>query len=745
MNDIAEQRPDFFEGEYLGADDLQQLVVYMRDQSARHALGGHAWGIAAGLDLVEQPSPSGGGAVDVYLLPGYAIDGYGRSVVVVNPLRLTVDLLSGQPTGSVQVWLRYDQGGTKGVRPGFEVCAASDAYARVAESYALEVGVLALTQQQSGISVAGTAVPDAREAPRLFDDNGPIACDASVPYQDLPLADEKSRWLIPLGLVGWKPGSPGTLTPLSDSERLRSRRLRRYLGVVAENVLAADGLIRLRKRTTPFQPSPATTDDICGADDLANPAHDFDLQKCTSGELEFNELVWVEGRLRVTDDTRLLNARLEFRDAAGTSYKPDNQPGSVPLLFQRSDNGTNADLSLLVGAAKTGRNNFIIAAADTPKQNDPCAAVQFNTTRRVTVQDDGKVGIGPDAPDELLTVEGTDEAFLHLKATSGPHDVYAGATKDGGVIAVLNADDLRLRTGGPDPSGGPDPTKDAFARVTIKGGTNGGQVGVGTIDPDPNRLVTVEAPTGGSYLIARTQDRKHEVLLGADDGGATLAANSANDDLVLGANGGHPLMWIKADGKVGAGTGTPNRDLTVQGRTTNTYLNVIAADGREILMGADWTGTMVSAMTNDDLQLRAGGNQNCVTIKANKNVGVGTDAPLDKLDVRGNVRLGAFGELFAAGSPDNVRIIAGNVDGGGHRFAGTGFNATRIGQGQYRIDLWTWFTAAPVVIATSIASANDDLASTANIGTGSFEVHIYDTSLGHLEDNQFSFVAIGLR
>ena len=64
MNDISEQRPDFFEGEILSASDLEQLVVYLRDQSARHALGAHTWGIVAGLQLLEQTSPSG--ALDVY-------------------------------------------------------------------------------------------------------------------------------------------------------------------------------------------------------------------------------------------------------------------------------------------------------------------------------------------------------------------------------------------------------------------------------------------------------------------------------------------------------------------------------------------------------------------------------------------------------------------------------------------------------------------------------------------------------
>lgn len=202
MNDIAAERPSFFEGEVIGAADLEQIMVYVREQTARHLLGGHTWGIVAGLQLMEQTAPSG--AIDVYLLPGYAIDGYGRAVVVVNPLRLDVAWFNGQASGPTQVWIRYDQGETRGVRPGFQVCCGdNDAFSRVAESYEIEVGNLSLAKQQSGISIAGDAVADARTAPRQFDDAGPVICDGSVPYQDMPLADDsRSRWLIPLGEVG---------------------------------------------------------------------------------------------------------------------------------------------------------------------------------------------------------------------------------------------------------------------------------------------------------------------------------------------------------------------------------------------------------------------------------------------------------------------------------------------------------------------------------------------------------------
>ena len=681
MNDISEQRPTFFEGEYLGADDLQQIVIYLRDQIARHALGGHSWGIAAGLDLVEQKSPSGG--VDVYLLPGYAVDGYGRAIIVVNPLRLTVDLFTGLASGAVPLWIRYDEGGSKGVRPGFEVCTAADAYARTAESYALKAGFLqGVSDRQDGIGVAGEQVDDPRTAPRLFNDNAGLLCDGSVPYQDLPLGDETKVWWIPLGLVGWSSGTPGSLRGLANDEPLLSRRNRRYLGVVAESVLAADGLIRLRRRETPWDAKAKDVDSQCGPDDLLDPSHDNDLQQCASGAVDFNELVWIEGRVRITDDTRLLGARLEFRDQKGTDYvSSGSQLGSVPLIVQRNDRNTNADLQVLLGAAQSGHNRFMVAQIANPKADptDKCKAVTFDPpAARLVVQDDGRVGIGTETPDQMVDVEGPDKTFIHVRSNAGPRDMYVGAEAKAAVIAVLNDSDLRVR------SGGTTPEDDTSTRLTL---LSDGRIGIGTTDNadiQPGCLVTLQGESA-SYLVARTKPQSN------------------------------PPM--------------------------------------EVLVGADWTGAIVSAMTpNTDLQLRGGNNNTAVWIKDNANVGVGTSGPTERLEVNGNVRAQNFkmGDLYALGGVDSLRVIAGAVNSGGATTAGSGFQSSQPSSGVYHIQFDTPFPSAPVVVASAInASMDDDVPMVNNINQNGFDIRMADlTGNGDaavLEPVGFSFVVFGVR
>ena len=85
---VQDQRPRFFEGQYLGAADLEAAIDYVRLQQARHLLGGHTWGIAAGLQLVERAAAGGGGGVDVLIEPGFAWDGFGRPILLASPQRV---------------------------------------------------------------------------------------------------------------------------------------------------------------------------------------------------------------------------------------------------------------------------------------------------------------------------------------------------------------------------------------------------------------------------------------------------------------------------------------------------------------------------------------------------------------------------------------------------------------------------------------------------------------------------------
>ncbi len=122
--------------------------------------------------------------------------------------------------------------------------------------------------------------------------------------------------------------------------------------------------------------------------------------------------------------------------------------------------------------------------------------------------------------------------------------------------------------------------------------------------------------------------------------------NEALDEVVrlesakLNVAGGAISGALTIQGVLGVGsTAIPNRRLTVRG-SGGTYPNVINDNGaHEILVGADGAGGIVSTMTNHDLQLRAGGNNTRLIVKADGKVGIGTTSPGFTLDVGNRMRV----------------------------------------------------------------------------------------------------------
>ena len=77
-------RVHYRERQRLTADDLRTEQAYRLGLARRHHLAPHQWGVVRGLDVVKVD--------DRYLLmPGVAIDGYGRELLVTEPIDLDVD------------------------------------------------------------------------------------------------------------------------------------------------------------------------------------------------------------------------------------------------------------------------------------------------------------------------------------------------------------------------------------------------------------------------------------------------------------------------------------------------------------------------------------------------------------------------------------------------------------------------------------------------------------------------------
>lgn len=83
--------------------------------------------------------------------------------------------------------------------------------------------------------------------------------------------------------------------------------------------------------------------------------------------------------------------------------------------------------------------------------------------------------------------------------------------------------------------------------------------------------------------------------------------------------------------QIGIGTENPDRSLSIV-NGSGAYLN-LSDETREVLIGADLTGGIVSTMTNHDLILRSGGNNSRLWVKADGKIGINNASPTHMLTI----------------------------------------------------------------------------------------------------------------
>jgi hypothetical protein len=576
MTTNQSERPRFYEGQYLGAEDMTAALEYSRIQQARHSLGGHTWGIATGLQLREVASPSGD-KVDVYVQPGYAWDGFGRPIVVLSPYKLPVDMFKNKTSGAVKVWLRYKEQLSSEPASGFEICGNDNQFSRIQESFEVEIGDLGHSDQHESITVAGKTC-DALDVSITLDTADTLLCDESVPFQSFPdmqsgaqyasdepvtILNKSARWLIPLGYVNWNQGSDGEagyFKELTDAGYIKKGRCeRQYIGVVAEGIFAADGVIRLRGRG---KADPSGLKSLaCENDRLKDSETDLSYK---DDELSVVDLVWVEGNLRAKGDIKLFGTKLDFRDASGRN-------NNVPLEVQRiEDNGAadssgkkGRDLQITLGQDMSGQNRLSVGALDGNKKFDA----------KVVVTDSGKVGVKTKFPKNALDVSG--EVVIGANYAGTASSPANGLLVEGQVgIGVTNPDGSLTINGTGQSARGKLTIFSADADFVYDGGNDGlfvfkdlggktafmgGNIGIGTSSPR-NRLGI------------RAMGPSEELISFEDSSGATkwhinqnLAGNNPGLNFVeTGVEDGR--LFIKRGGNVGIGTTNPVQTLDVKGR-----------------------------------------------------------------------------------------------------------------------------------------------------------------------------------
>jgi hypothetical protein len=226
-----------------------------------------------------------------------------------------------------------------------------------------------------------------------------------------------------------------------------------------------------------------------------------------------------------------------------------------------------------------------------------------------------------------------------------------------------------------------------------------------------------------------------------------------------------PADGMIVQGSVGIGTTNPLRTLQLGSSTDAAFTfepGGSSANAGFIRFG-DNTGWRLHIGRNRECsqanqgqacaQLNTGTTGVLMTIQDNGNVGIGVPTngtPQTKLDVRGDVKLGNTGQLFAPGGEENLRIIRGVFDKTGNRTAGFGFTAARNpnfpnSTGDYIVTFDTSFSAPPAVTAVTDANgAGTTFVQTFTVTANFVRFLVYRPD-GTSADAIVQFIAIGPR
>ena len=631
--DTPPPRPSFTNGQYIGADDLNAAVVYSRDETRRLSLSGRTWGIGGGLALVEIPDATG--AIQMWIEPGMAWDGYGRPIVLASPVPVTADLLADLQSGNQIIWLYYQSVRTAGAaripgvrrrRPGHPHDRDVRRLRRRSHSAAASGGVI----------VNGVTIADPREMLIAVDQTADVVLDGTVPYQAFPA--DNVPWLVPVGIVSYVAGTPGSFNARSNVQLALNRCVRRYINTVAESVLAADGVLRLRDRQSDRIAANSTAIDKAESA-AAIQTTDIEVDPHNAIRMIGEELVWVEGDMRVLGDARLWGTKLELRDTTGAPA------GGAPEYIQR--NGTlNAkggqDLDFVFGAKSgtPGQDRMVFGTVDGLGTVYP--DVVFRTNSRVS--------IGTDAIDNYSTLA---------------NNLVIASTADTGISIVSNAantGNIFFATGtiAPNKNAGfitydqqLQEMNFGVASTEVMSLTADGQMAIGPVDGtllanNFAQLAIANPAGGGTRLLLESQNAWDEIAFANGTAAPRAGAihyDMPSDTLSFFTNGS-PNVYIDKSGNIGIGTSSPAAPLDICDVGSNQDLH----------------------LRSDSLQARTGGNPSRLLLQnAGGAIGVGVDPPSATMHVRTGGGASLLVEQVSGGNTNTSLFATGSFVSVGHR------------------------------------------------------------------------------
>ena len=215
MTDVV-TRDNFYDRQFLRPEDFNDEQAYHIAMRRDHNIAAHSWGIIEGLAIkVTDGTP--------YVLPGAAIDGYGRELILTDLTPAPVQRFAQTGQDLLDVWLYYERVASESAPAGYTGCGTTGSlFYRWVEQPVVRL-----------LSPGDNDPPDRRAPPEVPD------ADIGFPPSRLPPDDPARPWPVFLGQLRQdRSGPQPTYVP--------DLAGRPYAGLVGEQVAAPSGRARVQ-------------------------------------------------------------------------------------------------------------------------------------------------------------------------------------------------------------------------------------------------------------------------------------------------------------------------------------------------------------------------------------------------------------------------------------------------------------------------------------------------------------------
>ena len=112
-------RPHYFERQFLRTQDFVVEQAYQLTMQRRHTIAEHIWGIVRGLEVTIDADG------DLSVLPGMAVDGYGRVVLLAQQQSIPKGVFDDKGD-TLEVWVVYRQTPSDSLQNSAGVCSTDN-------------------------------------------------------------------------------------------------------------------------------------------------------------------------------------------------------------------------------------------------------------------------------------------------------------------------------------------------------------------------------------------------------------------------------------------------------------------------------------------------------------------------------------------------------------------------------------------------------------------------------------------